>query len=93
MSKKNKFNANLNTNTNFTPLSSLTPTPVKQEVEPEPSQTTYKLVVSRDLNTFTESVNALLKQGWLLQGGIDTSAISTPYDVVVVYSQALVKIS
>lgn len=79
MSKKNKFN------TYSVPLST---TQLPEVVSSHP---TYKLVVSKDLNTFTESVNSLLKQNWSLQGGIDTSAISTPYETVLVYSQALVK--
>jgi hypothetical protein len=87
MSKKNKSN-------NYsTSLSALSPIISAQPIEVEPSHSTYRLVVSKDLNTFTESVNNLLKQGWSLQGGIDTSAVSTPYETVLVYSQALVKIS
>jgi hypothetical protein len=73
--------------------------PVVVEVSETPKPpvvktTTYTVItITNHLDQFTEIVNNLLREGWQLQGGISTSHVSTDYNVSVVYTQALVKVS
>jgi hypothetical protein len=52
----------------------------------------YKIVSEKNGTLHIQNeIEQLLKDGWLLQGGVATSMYSSPYETVTLFSQSLTK--
>jgi len=51
----------------------------------------YNIVNARTKKSFVAKVDDVLKDGWVLQGGVSCSMVGIGYDVELFYSQAVVR--
>lgn len=65
------------------------------EKYPDLKKPLYKyriLTVKNDWVRLQEEVTTMLNDGWLLAGGVSSSMITSPYETITVFSQAVYKI-
>lgn len=57
-------------------------------------KTKYDIITGTRLDKFNEEINERLSQGWMLQGGVNVTAVVSPHDhdrVMYTYVQAMIR--
>lgn len=95
MSKKNKQSNQSNKQSPIVlPVEEYKPSD-NLEKYPDLKKPLYKyriLTVKNDWVRLQEDVTTMLNDGWLLAGGVSSSMITSPYETITVFSQAVYKI-